>query len=433
MTMPTHVCGFGCTDITPSRPLSMSGFAIRTEPSHGVHDRLAARAAAFSDGSTTAAIVALDLIGVDHELDRSIRDRVADVAGIAGDDVVVAATHTHAGPAILRDAALGTVDGAYRETVIARAADAVAAAVRSAVPATLRIAFGREATVARNRRDPNGPIDPRVPIVWAERDGHVLGAIVSYACHPVTLGPANRLLSRDYPGAVLDALQHALPGAATLFLTGLAGQLNTGHHAHDSQRVGDGPRRTFAEATRLGGLIAAAALEAQRVGGRVLEGPVRMRRTGLALPYAPLPEAPERSAPRWVAERDALGERDPGRRLILEAWIGWAASHGGHVPDHLETTVAALRVGDLVLALHPGEVFVEDGLALQAAFPDHHVIPVGYANDAPGYIPRRDAFATGGYEVEEAYRVYGRPAPFAPEAAEELHRVARDVVADVLR
>jgi len=430
--MATHVCGFGSSDITPSDPIPMSGFAIRTEPSIGVQDRLAARAATFSDGSSTAAIVALELIGVDQALDSAIRRRVAEDSGLASDAVVVAATHTHAGPAILGDAALGAVDADFRETVIAQAAHAVAKALRDAKPATLRVAFGHEATVAHNRRDPAGPIDPRVPIVWAERGGEVVGAIVSYACHPVTLGPANRLLSRDYPGAVLDVIHRAHPEATTMFLTGLAGQINTGHHAHDSQRVGDGPRRTFAEAMRLGSLVAGAALAAQESGGRLLQGPVRVRRAGVALPYDRLPEDPARSATRWISERDALGERDPGRRLILETWIRWADSHAGDVPDSLMTTVAALRIGDLVLVLHPGEVFVEDGLALQAAFPDHPVIPVGYANDAPGYIPRREAFASGGYEVEEAYRVYGRPAPFAPEAAERLHRAALDVVADVL-
>ena len=70
----------------------------------------------------------------------------------------------------------------------------------------------------------------------------------------------------------------------------------------------------------------------------------------------------------------------------METWIRWADSHAGDVPDGRMTTIAALRIVDLVMALHPGEVFVEDGPALQTAFPDHPVIPVGYANDAPGYI-----------------------------------------------
>ena len=427
--MPNHVCGFGARDVTPPRPVIMSGFAIRTEPSLGVHDRLWARAAVFSDGSRAAAVVALDLIGVDRALDRAIRERAAAASGLDGDDVVVAATHTHAGPAILCGASLGTVDDAYRERVVAGAAEAVAEAARSAQPANVRAAYGHEATVARNRRDPDGLIDPRVPVVWAERDGRPIGIIVSYACHPVTLGPGNRLLSRDYPGAVVDALERTHPTAHAMFLTGLAGQINTGHHAHDSQRVGDGPRRTFAEAARLGERIASAAIDGLGVGGPPLRGPVRVMRSSLALPYAPLPGEPARDAVRWTAERDAIGDGDPGRRLILEAWIRWAASHDGVVPAATESDVAALRIGDLVFVFHPGEVFVEDGLALQAAFPGRSVVPIGYAHDAPGYIPRREAYASGGYEVEEAYRVYGRPAPYAPEAAEALHRAALGLVA----
>ena len=38
----------------------------------------------------------------------------------------------------------------------------------------------------------------------------------------------------------------------------------------------------------------------------------------------------------------------------------------------------------------------------------------------PGYIPPRDAYPAGGYEVAEAHRYYGLPAAFAPGSAETL-------------
>ena len=49
---------------------------------------------------------------------------------------------------------------------------------------------------------------------------------------------------------------------------------------------------------------------------------------------------------------------------------------------------------------------------------------VSYAEDNPGYICPRDAFAEGGYEPAEAHRYYGMPAAFAPGAAETLAETA---------
>jgi hypothetical protein len=46
----------------------------------------------------------------------------------------------------------------------------------------------------------------------------------------------------------------------------------------------------------------------------------------------------------------------------------------------------------------PFEVFVEFGLALREAFPEHLVRVVSPANGYHGYLPTASAFAEGGYE-----------------------------------
>ena len=51
--------GVAVVDITPDRPLPMSGFAARTEPSRGAHDPLTARALVVED----TALVVVDVIG----------------------------------------------------------------------------------------------------------------------------------------------------------------------------------------------------------------------------------------------------------------------------------------------------------------------------------------------------------------------------------
>src|SRR4029079_5324513 len=54
-----------------------------------------------------------------------------------------------------------------------------------------------------------------------------------------------------------------------------------------------------------------------------------------------------------------------------------------------------------VLAL-PGEIFVEYGLAIKAASPFKHTFIAELANGSIGYVPTREAFPQGNYEVVSA-------------------------------
>jgi hypothetical protein len=47
----------------------------------------------------------------------------------------------------------------------------------------------------------------------------------------------------------------------------------------------------------------------------------------------------------------------------------------------------------------PGEVFVEFGLAIRKASPFKKTFVVELANDNPAYVPTREAFTQGAYEV----------------------------------
>jgi hypothetical protein len=52
----------------------------------------------------------------------------------------------------------------------------------------------------------------------------------------------------------------------------------------------------------------------------------------------------------------------------------------------------------------------------------------GYTNGCPGYLPAKDEYKFGGYEVLDAHRYYGMPAPFAAGSAEQLVQAAVDLV-----
>lgn len=424
--------GSSIRDITPPIGTQQSGFIIRQKPSVGMHDPLFARAFALDDGSTRCCLVILDLIGVDLALVRAIRHEIVERADIPEGHIAVLATHTHGGPALLPRAHLGHVDTTYRERV-AREATAVAVnAIASLQPAELRIGVGHENTVAHNRRDATGPIDPTVPIMCFYRSSELAALLVSYACHPVTLGPDNLQITRDYPGELVTTLEHLHPGAFIAFATGCCGQINTGHQAHDSLQSGATLQRTFEEAHRIGRILAAAAATAagQAAFRSPVTGPLRVARSTLELPIAPPPDTTEAELSEWHRELVQINGQDPAREAVLRALITWGDTSGKARTAEVE--VMCIGLGDACIALYPGEVFVEFGLELKTAFPDRHVVTLGFANAAPGYLPHRSAYPAGGYEVAEAYRFYGQPGPFPPEAGERLQEEMLRLVQEVL-
>jgi hypothetical protein len=88
--------------ITPPVGTLLDGYSGREDGAVGVHDDLHARALVVDDGTTSAAIVSCDLIGIDRRLVATIRERASAATGIPAANIMVAATHTHAGPAGLR-------------------------------------------------------------------------------------------------------------------------------------------------------------------------------------------------------------------------------------------------------------------------------------------------------------------------------------------
>jgi hypothetical protein len=440
--------------ITPPVGGDLSGFIARTEPTTGVHDDLLARAMVWAEGdgeakgrANAAALVTLDVVDLDAGAVASIREGVTALTGLPGERVGVTCTHTHGGPATL-PGWLGRRDADYLAGLYRAAADAVAAAAGSLQPVVMRSARGSEPTVGKNRRVPGGVIDPDVPVLRFQRpDGTVAALLVSYACHPVTLGPHNLLATADYPGYVRRTLESAYSGATVLFATGCCGQINNGHTARDGERGRGLHWRTFSEAERIGRAIAGAALQAAEQAARVdaalavMPVPVRPARVRTARRVVPMPMLPPVSPAEARAlvegwqqeERSAAGrERRPGEVERLQVFQAWAeALAAGRLPADVEAEVMAIALGDVSLVLLPGEMFVEFGLAIKERARPRDVVTLSYANGTPGYVPHRSAYPAGGYEVDEAFRYYGYPACFAPEAGEALVEAAVELLDEV--
>jgi len=64
--------------------------------------------------------------------------------------------------------------------------------------------------------------------------------------------------------------------------------------------------------------------------------------------------------------------------------------------------VVALRVGSLGMVGLPGEIFCEIGLDIKRRSPAEFTAVAELTGDNLGYVPTKQAFSEGGYEVESA-------------------------------
>lgn len=418
----TFRAGLADADITPPLGTHKIGW-IKLIVSDHVLDPLRARAAVFESGETRLGIVQLDVLCVPASLVARIREAITAAHGFPGENVMVSATHNHAGPAV---ANAGEVerDDAYVATLLGKIVEVFGDALASMAPAQL--GFGRrfEFNVGFNRRvvmrdgtvrthgrfsDPDAlcfesPIDPEVAVVGVRSaDGPLLGVLVNFACHPTHHGPSGAL-SAGWPGVLArEMTPRGCP--VTLFLQGAAGNVHTSNPATGQDRPMEEAGKALADHV-------AAALDEMEFTSDVA---LRCRSKVIDLP-----------------RREPTDEQVQGTAFGAQRFID-SAIYDRMIPQLLEryresptepAEVQALFLNDIVIPAVPAEYFVEYALRIkQAAWPKQAMV-VACANGMLGYVPTRAAFGRGGYET-----TFGPPSRMAPETGDIL----ADAVIDLVR
>lgn len=415
--------GFAEIDITPPVGIQKIGW-LKVIVSDHVHDPLFARAAVFESPAARIGFIQLDTLFVPAALAAEVRQEIARRCGFPGGNVMISATHNHAGPAV---DSVGAVpcEEAYVRQLAGKMASVFAAALEGTQPAEIGFARRFEFDVPFNRRvvmrdgtarthgrfsDPEalyieGPVDPEVAVlaVRSSGGGGLLGALVDFACHPTHHGP-DGALSAGYPG-VLAAEMKSRGCPVTLFLLGAAGNI------HFSDPARGGAEKSMAQ---IGGILAdhvAAAISEMAFAAPAELG---CRSKTIQLPFRELTDqelaGTVRGAQRFVdpAIYDELipAEVERIRRLGTEA---------SELQVHFVGERAFVAVG--------GELFVELGLRIKERCWPRQVLVVSCANGRLGYIPTKQAFARGGYET-----TFGPPSCLAPGAGEMLVEAAVELV-----
>jgi hypothetical protein len=421
---------------------ALDGYGGRTDVSLGVHDPLSARALYLDDGTTQLALVVCDLIGIGSFLAARARELIAERPGIPPSNVMISATHTHAGPAGVR----GRGEPVLVEEIARKIAGAVRVAERRAVEGALKYGRTELSSIAQNRRFPEGPIDRRLDVLAADTPGgRNIATAARYGCHATTLERDNLDITAEYPGEACRTIEQVIGGGTVgLFFQGACGDVNPAWIAQeysDVRRLG----------TVVGGKAAALSQELRPLGinhqahnirweelttkpveaGILVEGPLRAASITFEAPYrtGPDDETVATALETLEAQYAALRERNAPdeERRAMAARITMARTERislmrtrGHGPTRTEE-VQAFRLGNnLHLVALPGEVFIETGDEIREKSGLENVLVVAYANDYPGYFCRPEAYEQGGYEAGTT--------PFAPEADRLLVDAAVDAL-----
>jgi neutral ceramidase len=407
--------GAAAVKVTPPMGIPMAGY-YNTRLAEGTHDDLMAKAIVFEQDGAKAALVALDLVSLARPTVEEARRLISQQTGVRGDAVMISATHSHTGPLLslgsTRNSAYGgemDIAKNYTASLPQKIAESVKLAEANLIVAKLSTAVGREDTLPFNRRffmkdgtvgwnagklnpnivKPAGPIDPDVPVVFAESlTGKPLATYVNFAMHLDTVGGMQ--FSSDYPFTLAKILGRVKsPDMLTLFTIGCAGDIN---HVNTGSKD---PQKGHVEAARIGTVLAGEVLKTYTRLAPVKTTAPRVRSEIVKLP---LPEL----APGDVEKARELATRTGGKNeptFLEKVWAFKVLDVYGREGKPQEVEVQVIALGDdLAFVSLPGEVFVELGQAIKQASSFKHTIIAELANGSIGYIPTKRAFTEGNYE-----------------------------------
>jgi hypothetical protein len=432
--------GVARVDTTPIAPVRMAGYGSRTSASQGVAHPLFAKALALADARDhRIVLVTCDIIGFRRSFTNRVADRVKAKFGLPREDLVLFASHNHAGPALAEPGDGLPGSQSAREGFAANVSytreleDKIVALVGEALtklePANLSHGVGR-AHFALNRREPTatgiklgknpaGPTDESVPILRVQDvSGHVMAIVLGYACHNTTLRPDMMKIAADFAGYAQDRIEADYPGAVALFITGCAGDADP----H--------PFGTFAMAKDHGEELG----EAVKF---VLDHPTWLMSLTGPLRTAFIETAVHFGGPTDRASYEKhLNDSNPGRRRHAQRMIE-AIDKGMPIRSaYPHYSVHAFALGDqLTLVGLSGEVVVDYAIRLQKELggEGRALWVAAYANDVLGYIPSVRVLKEGGYEAGEAFYGSTWPAPLAEDIESIVVNTAHDVVTKVRR
>ena len=481
----TLLAGAAEADITPPFPVDLLGYVRRPLAARSAYEPLRATACVLRDegDGTTVVIIGADVVGLTTPMADRIRARVGDVVGCDPAAVLLNSSHTHAAPWPGATIKLGgefddwtETELRYWDSIPDRYASVALLALGRMEPARVSGAVGNAPGLAVNRRERTA--DGRTILGW-NRDGvrddsvvpirvdgledgaplipSAIATLVSFACHPVVIGPDVPGAGPDFVGPLRDSLSSELrPGAVTVFLQGAAGDALPLEAFRDDElavlaadlfgrRVALEAHHAIADAHPWAveidrtdwGSVTPISLYRRRLADEQPPQTLRSARRIVSLPLLDLPSVADLERELEERRLDLAARADRGETRVtmnpIRYHIAWlqtmlAQEAAGGRATAIDGEVWAARLGDCAIVGAPGEIFGAIGTAVRRRSPAPVTIFAGYSQGSLGYVATPDEYPFGGYEPAVSHRGYGQPAPFSPEVAGIIERTALDLL-----
>ncbi len=378
-------------DITPEKPVKMSGYGARTALSEDVHDPLSARVVAFENDGKRLVLVSSDLLGLYNGTAEHLRKVILSEFDLEPGELFLTAIHTHDGPNLTMDKEKGHPNNLeYTKVLEARLIEVIRKALNNTGPVQVGAGVGY-CPIGANRRElqfdssgnssirlgrnPYGPTDKQVLVLkLAKPDGAAVASLFDYATHATCLGGRNLTISGDVLGLAEQFVEKILGGdvIAPAF-AGASGNIDPWFRVLPGFNTEPG---WIPEPVLLGTFLGEEVVHVFRDIKNLTEGgDIRTAFVTLDLP----------------------GKARGGTKIEKD-----------YPPTPYNITVA--KVGDVGFVGLGGEVLTQIGMSIKAASPFKFTFVITHCNGAAGYLPPANLYVEGGYEIESS--------PFAPKAAD---------------
>jgi hypothetical protein len=400
-------------DATPPVGHPLCGGWIK--PAVACDDELEAIGFVLLGADKPIVICAVDWTGILNEAHVAWRTALAEAAGTSPDRVAVQCVHQHDAPFVClhaerliedQHAGLQVVELEFFKSCLDRAKRAIKVAIPLARPVT-HIAHG-EATVekvASNRRLhitaagkvgkmrgsscrdpelialPEGLIDPQLKTVAFYSGSEKIVACHYYATHPMSHYGAGHV-SSDFVGLARKQIQREQPACTHIYFTGCAGNIAAGKYNDGSP----------AARLQLTDRIYAGMSAAEKTLKPTVVTTARWRTTEILPPLNPAFD------PATLRENLTNAKNAPANRIRPAMTLGYIDRLEKRTPIIL----SALDIGDTSLLHLPAECFIEYQLRAQQLATGRFLTTAAYGDGGPWYIPTKEAYPLGGYEVSVA-------------------------------
>ena len=360
-------------------------------------------------------ICAVDWTGILNSAHVAWRTALAQAAGTTPDRVAVQCVHQHDAPFVCIDAeklvskqndALIIVQMDFFNACLNKATQAIKEALPKARPLThiaqgeikvekvasnRRVAIGPNGKITKMRGSackdpelialPEGLIDPMLKTVaFYDGEKKVL-ACHYYATHPMSHYGQGKV-SSDFVGLARKQRQKEEPDCTHIYFTGAAGNISAGKYNNGSPKA----RGELTQRIYEGIITSEKDLKPEPITG------ISWKTHELLASVNPLFTKESETTLLENKKNQPANRIRPAMRL---AWID-------RVQAKIPIILSALHINKTSLIHLPAESFLEYQLRAQKLQPRRFVATAAYGDGGPWYIPVKEAYPQGGYEVSVA-------------------------------